>query len=97
MQALTRVCYSLTARMVRGRMHVSGLEAADYRLQGNRKMKDGDSYPGRDARLEHQHDGAVVSVRRSPMISVDTKERGARGPCKNGRHEQHQKVCRNDD
>src|SRR2546430_7858198 len=52
------------------------LNAAGYSLQANRKTKQGNSHPDRDApfaRIHHQL--ATALAREQPVISVDTKKK----------------------
>jgi hypothetical protein len=64
------------------------LRRAGYSLQGNRKTKEGDSHPDRNAQFEHIN--AVVKQfqkRGQPVISVDTKKKELVGNFKNGGRE----------
>jgi transposase len=64
------------------------LRAAGYSLQGNRKTKEGDSHPDRNAQFEHIN--ATVKKfqgRQQPVISVDTKKKELVGEFKNGGRE----------
>jgi len=64
------------------------LRAAGYSLQGNRKTKEGDSHPDRNAQFEHIN--AMVKQfqgRGQPAISVDTKKKELVGDFKNGGRE----------
>jgi hypothetical protein len=61
------------------------LHEMEYRLQANRKTKEGASHPDRDAQFEHIN----AKVRRrmttgQPVISVDTKKKERVGCFKNG-------------
>jgi hypothetical protein len=64
------------------------LRQAGYSLQGNRKTKEGDSHPDRNAQSEHIN----VMVKRfqkhgQPVISVDIKKKELIGDFKNGGRE----------
>jgi hypothetical protein len=64
------------------------LRAAGYSLQGNRKTKEGESHPDRDAQFEHIN----ATVKRfqgsdQPVISVDAKKKELVGEFKNGGRE----------
>ena len=68
------------------------LKAAGYSLQSNRKTKEGDSHPDRNAQFEYIHNLATDSQQRGePVISVDTKKKELVGPYKNGGREWHPK------
>jgi hypothetical protein len=61
------------------------LKAEGYSLQGNRKTKEGESHPDRNAQFEHIN--AEVKRFQSqglPVISVDTKKKELVGSFKNG-------------
>ena len=72
-----------------GRTLVSELlDGMGYSLQGNRKTREGDSHPDRDAQF--QHINAAVSAAlaaHEPVISVDTKKKELVGDFKNGGRE----------
>ena len=60
------------------------LNAAGYSLQGNRKSKvnrkskEGDSHPDRDAQFAHINTQVAATLaEKQPVISVDTKKKGA--------------------
>jgi len=64
------------------------LRRAGYSLQGNRKTKEGNSHPDRNAQFEHIN--AMVKQfqkRGQPVISVDTKKKELVGDFKNGGRE----------
>ena len=64
------------------------LRAAGYSLQGNRKTKEGESHPDRNAQFEHIN--ATVKRfqgRDQPVISVDAKKKELVGEFKNGGRE----------
>ena len=69
-----------------GRTLVSELlDEMGYSLQANRKTREGDSHPDRDAQF--QHINAAVSTAlaaHEPVISVDTKKKELVGDFKNG-------------
>ena len=69
----------LAEELVRQGFHVSHetvsqlLQAADYSLQGNRKTREGDDHPDRNAQFEHiAHETEAFRRRGQPVISVDT-------------------------
>jgi hypothetical protein len=72
-----------------GRTLVSELlDDMGYSLQANRKTREGDSHPDRDAQF--QHINAAVSAalaEHEPVISVDTKKKELVGDFKNGGRE----------
>ena len=59
-----------------------------FSLQANRKTREGDSHPDRDAQFQHL-DGAVATAlaANEPVISVDTKKKELVGDFKNGGRE----------
>ena len=59
-----------------------------YSLQGNRKTREGDSHPDRNAQSEYIN-GAVGAAlaERQPVISVDTKKKELVGDFKNSGRE----------
>jgi hypothetical protein len=60
------------------------LQAAGYRLQSNRKTREGGSHPDRDAQFEHINARVVALQRRGqPVVSVDTKKKELIGDFKN--------------
>ena len=64
------------------------LRKAGYSLQGNRKTKEGDSHPDRNAQFEHINARATAFLKRGqPVISVDTKKKELVGEFKNGGRE----------
>ena len=68
------------------------LKAAGYSLQSNRKTKEGDSHPDRNAQFEHINKMIKVFQRRGqPVISVDTKKKELIGQFKNGGREWRRK------
>jgi hypothetical protein len=60
------------------------LNEAGYSLQANRKTREGDSHPDRDAQFEHIN-GQVLKFQRAgqPVISVDTKKKELVGDFRN--------------
>ncbi len=80
----------LTAELRRMKHRVSHQVVADllhplgYRLQANRKTKEGASHPDRNAQFEHLNRKVTWCLRRcQPVISVDTKKRELVGDFKN--------------
>jgi hypothetical protein len=66
------------------------LDDMGFSLQGNRKTREGDGHPDRDAQF--QHINAAVSAalaENEPVISVDTKKKELVGAFKNGGREYH--------
>jgi hypothetical protein len=64
------------------------LHALGYRLQGNRKTREGASHPDRDAQWAHINAQTEAFQRRGqPVISVDTKKKELVGDFKNGGRE----------
>ena len=52
------------------------LNAAGYSLQGNRKTKEGDRHPDRDAQFAHINTQVATALaEQQPVISVDTKKK----------------------
>jgi hypothetical protein len=61
------------------------LHEMGYSLQANRKTKEGDSHPGRNAQFEHINARVQQYMDlRQPVISVDTKKKELVGDFKNG-------------
>jgi transposase len=82
-QELTHQGHVVSPRTV-GRL----LNAEGYSLQSNRKTKEGEGHPDRNAQFEHIN--ATVKrfqQRGQPVISVDTKKKELVGPFKNGGRE----------
>jgi hypothetical protein len=84
----------LTAELQRLHHRVSHQVVADllhdlgYRLQGNRKTKEGASHPDRNAQFEHLNGKVKWCLsRQEPVISVDTKKKELGGDFKNGGRE----------
>ena len=64
------------------------LQASGYNLQVNRKNREGDSHPDRDAQFEHIARQARSFQRRGqPVVSVDTKKKELVGDFKNAGRE----------
>jgi transposase len=60
------------------------LHELDYSLQANRKTKEGDSHPDRNAQFEHINTRVQHYLgRKQPVISVDTKKKELVGDFKN--------------
>lgn len=61
------------------------LRSMQYRLQGNRKMEEGDDPPDRDAQFRFINDEVRKALAaRRPVISVDTKKKELLGNYRNG-------------
>jgi transposase len=61
------------------------LHELDYSLQANRKTKEGDDHPDRNAQFEHINAKVQQYIGlRQPVISVDTKKKELVGDFKNG-------------
>jgi hypothetical protein len=66
------------------------LKRAGYSLQSNRKVREGDSHPDRNAQFEHINAEVLAFQRRGqPVISVDTKKKELIGDYRNGGREWH--------
>ncbi len=64
------------------------LKAQDFSLQANRKTREGDAHPDRDAQFAHINEQVLRFQRRGqPVISVDTKKKELVGNFKNGGRE----------
>src|SRR5438874_4692738 len=64
------------------------LNATGYSLQGNRKTKEGDSHPDRDAQFAHINAQVAAAVaEQQPVISVDTKKKELVGEFRNNGRE----------
>jgi hypothetical protein len=60
------------------------LQSMDYNLQANRKTKEGQDHPDRDAQFRYINEQALASLKRNtPVISVDTKKKELVGNYKN--------------
>jgi hypothetical protein len=74
-----RVSYPVVAEL---------LHELDYSLQANRKTKEGDSHPDRDAQFEYiDHRVQAHLALQQPVISVDTKKKELVGDFKNAGQE----------
>ena len=77
---LERMGHAVSYPVVAELLHQMG-----YSLQANRKTKEGDSHPDRNAQFEHIHARVQQSMGlRQPVISVDTKKKELAGDLKNG-------------
>jgi hypothetical protein len=64
------------------------LNAAGYSLQANRKTKEGDSHPDRDAQFAHINSQVAAALaEQQPVISVDTKKKELVGDFRNNGRE----------
>ena len=82
-EELTQQGHPVSPRTV-GRL----LSADGYSLQSNRKTKEGDSHPDRNAQFEHINLMVTrFQQRGEPVISVDTKKKELIGQFKNGGRE----------
>jgi hypothetical protein len=74
-----RVSHTLVAEL---------LNAAGYSLQANRKTKEGDSHPDRDAQFAHINSQVAAALaEQQPVISVDTKKKELIGDFRNNGRE----------
>ncbi len=70
------------------------LKERGFSLQSNRKTRDGDSHPDRDAQFGHINKKAQSFMRRGqPVISVDTKKKELVGDFKNAGREWRRRGC----
>lgn len=82
-QELNSMGHRVSRRLVADLLHESG-----YSLQANRKTKEGDSHPDRDAQFEHINAQVkAFQAASQPVISVDTKKKELVGDFKNGGRE----------
>ena len=82
-QELNRMGHRVSHRLVADLLH-----ELDYSLQANRKTKEGDSHPDRDAQFEHINAQVkAFQAASQPVISVDTKKKELVGDFKNGGRE----------
>ena len=78
------------------------LKQQEFSLQANRKTREGESHPDRNAQFAHINEQVLAFLRRSqPAISVDTKKKELVGDFKNGGREWHRRgrpveVCMHD-
>jgi hypothetical protein len=64
------------------------LDGMGYSLQGNRKTREGDSHPDRDAQFQHINAAVNTALaEHEPVISVDTKKKELVGDFRNGGRE----------
>jgi Rhodopirellula transposase DDE domain len=64
------------------------LNTAGYSLQGNRKTKEGDSHPDRDAQFARINTQVAAALaEQQPVISVDTKKKELVGDFRNNGRE----------
>src|SRR5207247_5018061 len=90
-------CKSLLklSRSLRAMRHTIGrtlvgelLHKLDYRLQANRKTREGSSHPDRDAQFHYINDRVKEALAAGePAISVDTKKKELVGDFRNGGRE----------
>jgi hypothetical protein len=86
-EELNRQGYRVSARTV-----ASILREAGYRLQANRKTREGKSHPDRNAQFEYINDQVRrMQKRGQPVVSVDTKKKELIGDFKNSGQEWHPK------
>jgi hypothetical protein len=82
-EELTRQNHPVTDRTV-----AALLKQAGYSLQANRKTREGNQHPDRNAQFEHINEQVVTFHRqRQPVISVDTKKKELVGDFRNGGRE----------
>jgi hypothetical protein len=75
--------HQISAHLVADLLHELG-----YRLQANRKTREGDSHPDRDGQFAHINDTVQEYLAADdPVISVDTKKKELVGDFKNGGRE----------
>ena len=68
----------------------AALHGLGYRLQGNRKTREGSAHPDRDAQFAHLNAAAEAALAAGePVIAVATKQQELVGDCKNGGREWH--------
>jgi len=80
---LKRMKHQVSHQVVADLLHALG-----YRLQANRKTKEGTDHPDRNAQFEHLNRKVKWCLgRRQPVISVDTKKRELVGDFKNNGQE----------
>ncbi len=80
---LKRMKHQVSHQVVADLLHELG-----YRLQANRKTKEGSKHPDRNAQFEHLNGKVKWSLaRHQPVISVDTKKKELVGDFKNGGRE----------
>jgi len=70
------------------------LNATGYSLQGNRKTKEGDSHPDRDAQFAYINAQVAAALAdQQPVISVDTKKKELVGDFRNNGREYRPQGC----
>src|ERR1700682_3528091 len=80
-QALQAQGHEVSRTLVAGLLNDAG-----YSLQGNRKTKEGDSHPDRDAQFGHVNTQVAAALaEQQPVISVDTKKKELVGDFRNRR------------
>jgi len=86
LKSTSKLAAELTSRNhpISARKVAALLKDADYRLQGNRKTREGGSHVDRDAQFRHIN-GRVVAMqtRGQPVVSVDAKKKELVGDFKN--------------
>jgi hypothetical protein len=81
--ALVRLGHEISAESVGALLKTLG-----YRLQANRKTREGSQHPDRDAQFEHINETVEAALLAGqPVISVDTKKKELVGDFKNGGRE----------
>ena len=84
-EELTRMKHPVGPRTVAALLHEAG-----YSLQANRKTREGESHPDRNAQFEYINASVgQFLLRGQPAISVDTKKKELVGDFKNGGREWH--------
>jgi hypothetical protein len=82
---LTRQDHPISPRSVATLLHAAG-----YSLQANRKTREGDAHPDRDAQFRYIDRSVRTRLHRGqPAVSVDTKKKELLGDFKNGGREWH--------
>jgi hypothetical protein len=77
---LKKLNHTISHHVVADLLHELG-----YSLQANRKTKEGENHPDRNAQFEHLNGKVKFNLaRRQPVISVDTKKKELVGDFKNG-------------
>ena len=70
------------------------LKERDYSLQGNKKVREGQAHPDRDAQFQHINGQAeAFQAAGQPVVSVDTKKKELVGDFANGGREWHAAGC----
>jgi Rhodopirellula transposase DDE domain len=82
-EALQQQGHQVSRTLVAGLLNTAG-----YSLQGNRKTKEGDSHPDRDAQFAYINaQVATALAEQQPVISVDTKKKELVGDFRNNGRE----------